>query len=91
MTIDMQQQLGAEQQRMAYIEPHRLTYLHEGGALGNAGFQSAAAPWTTNFVFTLQPAQAHRWPNFLDRLRKIYGDKVTSDSQSLINELRGER
>jgi hypothetical protein len=32
-----------------------------------------------------------KWPDFRDRLRGIYGDKVTGDSQSLINELRGDR
>jgi hypothetical protein len=39
-----------------------------------------------------RPAAAPRqWPDFLLRLRNIYGDKVTSDSQILISESRGER
>ena len=36
------------------------------------------------------PASAP-WPDFVARLRRIYGNKVTSDSQALISELRGER
>ena len=32
-----------------------------------------------------------QWPDFMARLRLIYGDKVTSDSQALISGLRGER
>ena len=43
---------------------------------------------------TIQPRSANpsrRWPDFLSRLRAIYGDKLTSDSQQLISELRGER
>ncbi len=39
-----------------------------------------------------KPAQrARQWPDFLARLRNIYGNKITSDSQSLISELRGDR
>ena len=34
---------------------------------------------------------AHAWPDFLSRLRHIYGSKITGDSQSLIGELRGDR
>ena len=32
-----------------------------------------------------------RWPDFAERLNRIYGDKVTSDSQSLVDEGRGDR
>jgi len=31
------------------------------------------------------------WTDFGDRLREIYGDKVSSDSQVLIDEGRGSR
>ena len=34
---------------------------------------------------------ANSWPDFGQRLRRIYGDKVTPDSQSIIDEGRGER
>ena len=32
-----------------------------------------------------------QWPDFGKRLRGIYGDKVAPDSQSVIDEGRGER
>ena len=39
-----------------------------------------------------RPAQKNSaWPDFLVRLRNIYGNKTTGDSQSLISELRGDR
>jgi len=31
------------------------------------------------------------WPDFGDRLRQIYGDKVAPDSQRIVNEGRGDR
>lgn len=31
------------------------------------------------------------WPDFGHRLRQIYGSKITSDSQRIIDEARGER
>lgn len=31
------------------------------------------------------------WLDFLVRLRRIYGNKATGDSQSIISELRGDR
>jgi hypothetical protein len=39
------------------------------------------------------PGQAHRakWPDFGRRLRDIYGDKVAPDSESIIDEGRGDR
>ena len=36
-------------------------------------------------------ASIRPWPDFLTRLRNIYGSKITGDSQSLISELRGDR
>jgi len=32
-----------------------------------------------------------RWPDFGERLRRIYGDKVAPDSQPVIDEGRGDR
>ena len=32
-----------------------------------------------------------QWPDFNQRLRQIYGDKTAPDSQSIIDEGRGER
>jgi hypothetical protein len=32
-----------------------------------------------------------RWPDFGERLRAIYGDKVAPDSQNIIDEGRGDR
>lgn len=39
------------------------------------------------------PGQAYRakWPDFGQRLHDIYGDKVAPDSQSIIDEGRGDR
>ncbi len=39
------------------------------------------------------PGQANRaqWPDFGQRLHDIYGDKVAPDSQSIVDEGRGER
>jgi hypothetical protein len=39
------------------------------------------------------PGQARRakWPDFGQRLHDIYGDKVAPDSQSIIDEGRGDR
>jgi hypothetical protein len=36
-------------------------------------------------------ASQPRWPDFGERLRRIYGDKVAPDSQSIIDEGRGDR
>jgi hypothetical protein len=91
ITMDSQQAFGLEaQRRPAFVAAHHPSRLQKEGLLGNANFQSAVQ-WTPDFLLTMQPAQAYRWPDFLDRLRKIYGNKVTSDSQAIINELRGER
>ena len=37
------------------------------------------------------PANGQYWPDFAQRLRAIYRDKVTPDSQSIIDEGRGDR
>jgi len=39
------------------------------------------------------PGQASRskWPDFGQRLHQIYGDRVTPDSQNIIDEGRGDR
>jgi len=31
------------------------------------------------------------WPDFTERLRHIYGDKIVADSQQIIDEGRGDR
>ena len=36
-------------------------------------------------------AKPQRWPDFAERLNRIYGDKVTWDSQRLVDEGRGDR
>jgi hypothetical protein len=36
-------------------------------------------------------ANGSKWPDFGQRLHDIYGDKVAPDSQSIIDEGRGER
>ena len=42
-----------------------------------------------------RPAQAIAapalWPDFAQRLRRIYGEKVAPDSQGIIDEGRGDR
>lgn len=37
------------------------------------------------------PGSNLKWPDFGERLRRIYGDKVAPDSQSIIDDGRGER
>ncbi len=37
------------------------------------------------------PASQSYWPDFGERLRGIYGDKITPDSQKIIDEGRGGR
>jgi hypothetical protein len=37
------------------------------------------------------PANQSNWPDFGERLRAIYGDKIVPDSQSIIDEGRGDR
>lgn len=36
-------------------------------------------------------ASASNWPDFGERLRGIYGDKIAPDSQKIIDEGRGDR
>jgi hypothetical protein len=58
----------------------------EQAAFGRLLRQWQAAP------AAIKPAPLVRqWPDFLTRLRNIYGNKTTGDSQSLISELRGDR
>jgi antitoxin (DNA-binding transcriptional repressor) of toxin-antitoxin stability system len=45
---------------------------------------------------TIIPAAAPRtppaeWPDFMARLQAIYGDKVTSDSQAIFDDMRADR
>ena len=37
------------------------------------------------------PANGQHWPDFTQRLHRIYGSKVAPDSQSIIDEGRGDR
>jgi hypothetical protein len=37
------------------------------------------------------PASHSNWPDFGERLRGIYGDKIAPDSQNIIDEGRGDR
>ena len=37
------------------------------------------------------PVTRAQWPEFGERLRRIYGDKVAPDSQSIIDDGRGDR
>jgi len=37
------------------------------------------------------PANGQHWPDFAQRLQHIYGSKVAPDSQSIIDEGRGDR
>ena len=37
------------------------------------------------------PPRQRNWPDFAERLRRIYGNKFVPDSQSIIDEGRGDR
>jgi hypothetical protein len=37
------------------------------------------------------PASRSNWPDFGERLRGIYGDKIAPDSRNIIDEGRGDR
>jgi len=37
------------------------------------------------------PPSHSNWPDFGERLRGIYGDKIAPDSQNIIDEGRGDR
>ncbi len=44
-----------------------------------------------NGTHTPDPASQPRWPDFGDRLRRIYGERVAPDSPSIIHDGRGDR
>jgi hypothetical protein len=56
-----------------------------------AAFERLFRQWRSVPSPAKPSAQTRVWPDFLTRLRNIYGNKITSDSQSLISELRGDR
>lgn len=56
-----------------------------------AAFDQLLRKWQPASVVSKPAPRANHWPDFLTRLRNIYGNKITGDSQSLINELRGDR
>ncbi len=56
-----------------------------------AAFDRLLHQWQTPSASPKPAASARQWPDFLTRLRNIYGDKTAGDSQSLISELRGNR
>ena len=56
-----------------------------------AAFEQLFRQWQSVPSAAKPSAQTRAWPDFLMRLRNIYGNKTTSDSQSLISELRGDR
>jgi hypothetical protein len=37
------------------------------------------------------PTNKSKWPDFGERLRGIYGDKIAPDSRNIIDEGRGDR
>jgi len=37
------------------------------------------------------PASQPTWPDFGQRLRRIYGDKIAPDSQAIVDDGRGDR
>jgi hypothetical protein len=56
-----------------------------------AAFDKLFRQWQSAPVSPKSAPRACQWPDFLTRLRNIYGGKTTGDSQSLISELRGDR
>jgi hypothetical protein len=56
-----------------------------------AAFERLFRQWQSVHSPVKPATQTRSWPDFITRLRNIYGNKITSDSQSLINELRGDR
>jgi hypothetical protein len=38
-----------------------------------------------------QVSPIEKWPDFGQRIRSIYGDKIAPDSQEIIHEARGDR
>jgi hypothetical protein len=56
-----------------------------------AAFNKLLRQWQSAPATSKSASPARQWPDFLTRLRNIYGSKTTGDSQSLISELRGDR
>lgn len=56
-----------------------------------AAFERLLHQWRSVPKPVKSSASVREWPDFLTRLRGIYGNKITSDSQNLISELRGDR
>jgi hypothetical protein len=56
-----------------------------------AAFDQLLRQWQSAPASPKPATRARQWPDFLTRLRNIYGSKTTGDSQSLISELRGDR
>ena len=56
-----------------------------------AAFDRLLRQWQSAPAAAKPSVPARPWPDFLTRLRNIYGNKITGDSQSLISELRGDR
>jgi hypothetical protein len=56
-----------------------------------AAFTRLLRQWQAAPASPQPAARPRQWPDFLARLRNIYGNKTTGDSQSLISELRGDR
>lgn len=56
-----------------------------------AAFDRLFRQWQSVSVPAKPLQKSRAWPDFLARLRGIYGNKITGDSQSLISELRGDR
>ena len=56
-----------------------------------AAFDQLLRQWQSAHASPKSAPRARQWPDFLARLRSIYGTKTTGDSQSLISELRGDR
>ena len=62
--------------KMAELPPHERTLLEQLFRAMQSG---------------QRPPVAAAWPDFGQRLLRIYGDKVAADSQSIIDEGRGDR
>ena len=56
-----------------------------------AAFDRLFRQWQAASASAKSSQKAAAWPDFLSRLRDIYGAKITGDSQDLISELRGDR
>ena len=56
-----------------------------------AAFDRLFREWQSATASAKSSPKNGAWPDFHSRLRSIYGNKITGDSQSLISELRGDR